>query len=86
MEEIPMYNFEKTNWDLLKAKINELLPPITEEPTSPAMVDQLAEKLTGALVEAIEYINPSKKNMPIQQKVVDGRANKGQTGDEQGKE
>ena len=41
MEEAPIYNFDRTNWDLLKAKVIEFLPSITDEPTSPPMVDQI---------------------------------------------
>ena len=64
--EMPIYNFEKTDWDLLKAKIIELLPPpVTNEPTSPATVDKLAEELTETLVKAIESSTPRKKMCPF---------------------
>ena len=65
MEELPKYNFEKTNWELLKAKIIEFLPPITNEPASPAMVDKLAEDLTAALAKAIEYMTPRRRISPF---------------------
>src|SRR5579859_588413 len=42
-EDVPMYNFEKTDWDLLKAKLIEFLLPLPQDkPASPAMVDKLA--------------------------------------------
>jgi hypothetical protein len=65
MEETPMYNFEKTNWGLLKAKIIELLPPITNEPASPMMIDKLAEDLTAALAKAIECTTPRRRICPF---------------------
>jgi hypothetical protein len=69
IEEIPMYNFEKTNWDLLKVKIIELLPRLShrtnDEPASPATVDQLAEGITAALTKAIECTTPRRRICPF---------------------
>jgi hypothetical protein len=69
MEEVPTYNFERTDWDLLKAKIIELLPPInrtiTGEPASQATVDQLAKDITAALAKAIECTTPRRKICPF---------------------
>jgi hypothetical protein len=65
MEEVPMYDFERTDWDHLKAKITELLPPITDEPASPAMVDKLAEDLTAALAKAIKCSTPQRRLCPF---------------------
>src|SRR5579859_1041882 len=69
MEQVPMYNFKKTDWDLLKTKIIELLPPInrtiTDEPVSPTMVDQLAQDITVALAKAIEYTTPRRRICPL---------------------
>jgi len=58
MEQVPMYNFERTNWDLLKANMIEFLPPITDEPASPVMVDRLVEDITAAVAKAIECTTP----------------------------
>jgi hypothetical protein len=52
-----MYNFEKTNWELLKSELTELLLPINyivAGEASPETIDQLAEDITAALTKAIE--------------------------------
>ena len=63
MEEAPIYNFDRTNWDLLKAKIIEFLPSITDEPTSPPMVDQTNWQRISRrhLEKAIEYSTPRRR-------------------------
>jgi exonuclease III len=65
IEQVPMYNFERTDWSLLKTKIVEFLPPITDEPASPAMVDRLAEDITAALAKAIECTTPRRRISPF---------------------
>jgi ribonuclease HI len=67
IDETPMYDFDKTDWDLLKVKLPELLPPIVDPApsASPATVDKLAEDLTAALMEAIEITTPRSKICPF---------------------
>jgi len=64
--QIPAYNFEKMNWDLLKAKVKENLSRIncTHAP-SPATVDQLAEEIINALAAAITCSTPRKRICPF---------------------
>ena len=62
----PAYNFEKTNWDLLKVKLQANLSRITYTHTpSPASVDQLAEEIINALAVAIAHSTPRKKICPF---------------------
>ena len=66
MEEKPTYNFEKMDWDLLKAKIIKSLPVINhDESASSATVDQLAKDIVMALTEAIECTTPRRKICPF---------------------
>jgi exonuclease III len=66
VEEKRLHDFEKTDWDLLKAKLKEGLPPITDyETATPVMVDKLAEDITKAMREAIEESTPRRRICPF---------------------
>src|SRR5579859_7734998 len=67
-EQKPMYNFEKTNWELLKSELTKRLPPITDiaiGEITPGMMDQLAENVMAALMKAIERSTPRRRICPF---------------------
>jgi Endonuclease-reverse transcriptase len=66
VEEKQMYDFGKTNWNLLKVKLKDGLPPITDyETATPAMVDKLAADLTTASMQAIKESTPRRRICPF---------------------
>src|SRR5579859_3239284 len=60
----PPYNFEKTNWDLLKTHLRLSMPPVIGTHPSPTELDTYAENLTNALQDAITKTTPRKKPCP----------------------
>ena len=64
------FNYDKTDWDMLKAKPEEYLPKITTStrPT-PTSVDRLAHNSGHRKPNSM--LNSTEGNMPIQQKIVE---------------
>src|SRR5579859_6231271 len=60
----PPYNFEKTNWDLLKIHLRKSMPPIIGTHPSPTELDTYGENFTNALQDAITKTTPRKKPCP----------------------
>jgi hypothetical protein len=60
----PPYNFEKTNWELLKTHLRLSMPPVIGTHPSPTELDTYADNLTKALQDAIARTTPRKKPCP----------------------
>jgi hypothetical protein len=68
MKPLQAYNFEKTNWDVLKAELKQQLPPINltqPRAPSPDSVDQLATSITKAITKAVQA-SAQKEKLTIQ--------------------
>ena len=63
----PPYNFAKTDWKALKAKLQEYLPPIPNRNTAMTedAIDDFAAGITNAISKAIAETTPRKKLSPF---------------------
>ena len=64
----PTYNYEKTDWKVMKTKLQEYLPkidPNSRGNPSPTTVDQLAQELTSAIRKATQASTPRKRTYPF---------------------
>ena len=65
--QIRPFNYERTEWDHLKAKLRATLPPILRNPSytpTPTTIDDLATNIITALREAIESTTPRRRTSP----------------------
>src|SRR5579859_6755908 len=63
----PPYNYAKTEWKTLKAKLSEYLPPLPEIDTltTTTAIDDMATRVTEAINRATEETTPRKKPSPF---------------------
>src|SRR5579859_1214810 len=62
---LPSYNYNKTNWDLVKIDLECLLPPILNpDNTTPQELDNYASSLVSAYQKAVAKHTPRKRPSP----------------------
>ena len=61
----PGYNYLKTEWNLLEAKLAQYLPEIITSHPTPAILDQYAADITDAIQRAISDTTPRKRPSPF---------------------